>query len=159
MFFFLLQLQDRAVALHHPFVHQETDLGNPLVYYRSPDLPVPDGHWEAAYFTLIKQHNIKERHPGVKRMALEVPDAGPISNTAGAHADLLKYYGLLTQQIFFTYHWINKTLFCACCSPLSASCCSQCIAVVAVIIGATNDRNGQQCLLLRFCVISIIKIC
>lgn len=53
---------------------------------------------------------MKERHPRVKRRVLEVPDAGPISNTAGVHPALLRHYGELTQQICFTYHWINKTL-------------------------------------------------
>lgn len=36
---------------------------------------------------------MKEWHPGVKRMALEVPDAGLILNAAGVHAALLRYYG------------------------------------------------------------------
>lgn len=43
-------------------------------------------------------------------MVLEVRILGPISNTAGVHAALLRYYGQLTQQICFAYHWVDKML-------------------------------------------------
>lgn len=41
-------------------------------------------------------------------MVSEVPAAGPISNTAGVLAALLRYYSELTRQICYTYQWTDK---------------------------------------------------
>lgn len=57
---------------------------------------------------------MKEWHPGVKRMALEVPDAGLILNAAGVHAALLRYYGQLTQRLYMSLDYYNASILCVC---------------------------------------------
>lgn len=77
----------------------------------------------------------------------------PISNTAGV---LLRYYGKLTQQICFTYHWINKTLWFFFLSMLQFNSCfilqNKSVTVSHVTIGLNN--RSILCLPLRLFVIS-----
>lgn len=76
---------------------------------------------------------MKEWHPGVKRMALEVPDAGLILNAAGVHAALLRYYGQLTQRLYMSLDYYNASILCVCVCAHASVCMCVTISYVTII--------------------------